>query len=267
MCHFRSTSAATSLRFCEAPEDFETATTNRALGYTRKRGSCIQLKPSMQWNIRNSAALNCLRMMQCACSARPNPSPPRSYFTSHCGAFVPNFTTAEFRQCSSLLCGRTAEVELGGRSSSALALALLRPEGQSAPCTLRLNAPDASAFTLRLIDVKVVFEENNKLEINQQSRYFGAHVAPRAPGRCPRVPDLEETELLDRSFKISEVKYRLACLGGKVRLVYLDGIRHDVLLCHHAPTEAAVYSVQGLNNNQPNGSVSGKSPLCVGSGA
>lgn len=62
--------------------------------------------------------------------------------------------------CSSLLCGRTKEVEVGGPggASGALALALVRPAAQSesrAPCQLRLAAPDAAAFTVRLIDVKV----------------------------------------------------------------------------------------------------------------
>ncbi|VVC98278.1 unnamed protein product, partial [Leptidea sinapis] len=62
---------------------------------------------------------------------------------------------------SSLLCGRTKEVELGTNSSAgaALALTLVRPgpptSASRAPCQLRLIAPDAAAFTMRLIDVKV----------------------------------------------------------------------------------------------------------------
>ncbi|XP_045509747.1 uncharacterized protein LOC123705141 [Colias croceus] len=57
---------------------------------------------------------------------------------------------------SSLLCGRTKEVEVGGAggAGAALALTLARPPGVSAPCQLRLIAPDAAAFTVRLIDVK-----------------------------------------------------------------------------------------------------------------
>ncbi|XP_041974659.1 uncharacterized protein LOC121729962 isoform X2 [Aricia agestis] len=66
--------------------------------------------------------------------------------------------TFHIAQCSSLLCGRTKEVEVGtGSASAALALTLLRPAGsanQTAPCQLRLTAPDAAAFTVRLIDVK-----------------------------------------------------------------------------------------------------------------
>ncbi|CAK1599384.1 unnamed protein product [Parnassius mnemosyne] len=61
--------------------------------------------------------------------------------------------------CSSLLCGRTKEVEVGGGVSAgaALALSLVRPPssaGSSTPCQLRLSAPEAAAFTVRLIDVK-----------------------------------------------------------------------------------------------------------------
>ncbi|CAH2068254.1 unnamed protein product, partial [Iphiclides podalirius] len=60
--------------------------------------------------------------------------------------------------CSSLLCGRTKEVEVGGNvgAGAALALSLVRPptSGPSVPCQLRLTAPEAAAFTVRLIDVK-----------------------------------------------------------------------------------------------------------------
>lgn len=65
--------------------------------------------------------------------------------------------------CSSLLCGRTKEVEVGGSVGvgAALALALVRPASSPAPprtpCQLRLTAPDATAFIVRLIDVKVSF--------------------------------------------------------------------------------------------------------------
>ncbi|CAK1548097.1 unnamed protein product [Leptosia nina] len=66
--------------------------------------------------------------------------------------------TFSFVQSSSLLCGRVKEVELGGSAGagSALALTLVRPatSTSTAPCQLRLTAPDAAAFTLRLIDVK-----------------------------------------------------------------------------------------------------------------
>lgn len=59
---------------------------------------------------------------------------------------------------SSLLCGRTKEVEVGGNvgAGAALALTLLRPPSSTSnsPCQLRLTAPDATAFTVRLIDVK-----------------------------------------------------------------------------------------------------------------
>lgn len=62
---------------------------------------------------------------------------------------------------SSLLCGRTKEVEVGSNvgAGAALALTLLRPQAAttSGPCQLKLNAPDAAAFTVRLIDVKVGF--------------------------------------------------------------------------------------------------------------
>ncbi|XP_047525963.1 uncharacterized protein LOC125063522 [Pieris napi] len=59
---------------------------------------------------------------------------------------------------SSLLCGRVKEVELGGNSGAgaALALTLIRPPTppSNASCQLQLTAPDAAAFTVRLIDVK-----------------------------------------------------------------------------------------------------------------
>ncbi|XP_013183408.2 uncharacterized protein LOC106129400 [Amyelois transitella] len=63
--------------------------------------------------------------------------------------------------CSSLLCGRTKEVEVGGSfgSNTALALALVRPpSAPQQPCQLVLTAPDATAFTVRLIDVKESFD-------------------------------------------------------------------------------------------------------------
>ncbi|XP_053601158.1 uncharacterized protein LOC128669928 [Plodia interpunctella] len=60
--------------------------------------------------------------------------------------------------CSSLLCGTTKEVEVGGSfgSNTAVALALVRPPSTAPhqPCQLILTAPDATAFTVRLIDVK-----------------------------------------------------------------------------------------------------------------
>ncbi|XP_045760793.1 uncharacterized protein LOC123864422 [Maniola jurtina] len=64
----------------------------------------------------------------------------------------------QFAYSSSLLCGRTKEVEVGNNigAGAALALTLLRPpsSNSTSPCQLRLNAPDAAAFTVRLIDVK-----------------------------------------------------------------------------------------------------------------
>ncbi|CAG4927042.1 unnamed protein product [Colias eurytheme] len=73
---------------------------------------------------------------------------------------------------SSLLCGRTKEVEVGGAggAGAALALTLARPPGVSAPCQLRLIAPDAAAFTVRLIDVKV------KVAIGAKRRQSRRHV-------------------------------------------------------------------------------------------
>ncbi|KPJ14555.1 hypothetical protein RR48_13626 [Papilio machaon] len=59
--------------------------------------------------------------------------------------------------CSSLLCGRTKEVEVGGNAGAgaALALSLSRPPSAgNTTCQLRLTAPEAAAFTVRLIDVK-----------------------------------------------------------------------------------------------------------------
>ncbi|XP_063830658.1 uncharacterized protein LOC135079940 isoform X1 [Ostrinia nubilalis] len=60
--------------------------------------------------------------------------------------------------CSSLLCGRTKEVEVGSGvgAGAALALALVRPPSAAGntPCQLKLTAPDAAAFAVRLIDVK-----------------------------------------------------------------------------------------------------------------
>lgn len=58
---------------------------------------------------------------------------------------------------SSLLCGQTKEVELGSNTGAgaALALALVRPPtAPKTPCQLRLSAPEAAAFAVRLIDVK-----------------------------------------------------------------------------------------------------------------
>ncbi|CAH2100349.1 unnamed protein product [Euphydryas editha] len=67
---------------------------------------------------------------------------------------------------SSLLCGRTKEVEVGGNvgAGAALALTLLRPPSSTSnsPCQLRLTAPDATAFTVRLIDVKKLKPKNAK---------------------------------------------------------------------------------------------------------
>ncbi|GBP84420.1 hypothetical protein EVAR_47807_1 [Eumeta japonica] len=49
-----------------------------------------------QYNARNSAVLNCLRMMQCADSVLPDLSfSPRVPISHYCGAFVTNFTAAE----------------------------------------------------------------------------------------------------------------------------------------------------------------------------
>ncbi|XP_049885858.1 uncharacterized protein LOC126380461 isoform X2 [Pectinophora gossypiella] len=67
------------------------------------------------------------------------------------------FNTFPSGSCSSLLCGRTKEVEVGSAAgaSAALALALVRPPAApQSPCQLRLAAPEAAAFTVRLIDVK-----------------------------------------------------------------------------------------------------------------
>ncbi|KAG7303893.1 hypothetical protein JYU34_010799 [Plutella xylostella] len=83
---------------------------------------------------------------------------------------------------SSLLCGRTKEVELGGASATgALALALLRPPSQAssrASCQLRLVAPDAAAFTVRLIDVKEsLFDwERGQTDVHAPSPVAGAPV-------------------------------------------------------------------------------------------
>ncbi|XP_068628847.1 uncharacterized protein [Battus philenor] len=69
------------------------------------------------------------------------------------------FQAFQSGECSSLLCGRTKEVEVGEKAGAgaALALSLVRPPGaphDTAPCQLRLTAPEAAAFTVRLIDVK-----------------------------------------------------------------------------------------------------------------
>ncbi|XP_059060351.1 uncharacterized protein LOC131853473 [Achroia grisella] len=68
------------------------------------------------------------------------------------------FNTIQTGLSSSLLCGRTKEVEVGSNvgAGAALALALVRPQSSAShsPCQLKLNAPDAAAFTVRLIDVK-----------------------------------------------------------------------------------------------------------------
>ncbi|CAH2242422.1 jg20425 [Pararge aegeria aegeria] len=68
----------------------------------------------------------------------------------------------QFAHSSSLLCGRTKEVEVGNNigAGAALALTLLRPPSanstnSTSSCQLRLAAPDAAAFTIRLIDVKL----------------------------------------------------------------------------------------------------------------
>ncbi|CAG9783272.1 unnamed protein product [Diatraea saccharalis] len=81
--------------------------------------------------------------------------------------------------CSSLLCGRTKELELGtnGGVGSALALAMLRPPfvTTNAPCQLKLTAPDGAAFTVRLIDVKKsqlihFFSKNNVLKLSKKKK-------------------------------------------------------------------------------------------------
>ncbi|GBP67446.1 hypothetical protein EVAR_49340_1 [Eumeta japonica] len=54
--------------------------------------------PSIQYNARKCAALNCLRKMQCPVSTLPDPSfSARVPILRHCDAFVTNFTAAEFR--------------------------------------------------------------------------------------------------------------------------------------------------------------------------
>ncbi|XP_014359230.2 uncharacterized protein LOC106711433 isoform X1 [Papilio machaon] len=67
------------------------------------------------------------------------------------------FQAFQSGDCSSLLCGRTKEVEVGGNAGAgaALALSLSRPPSAgNTTCQLRLTAPEAAAFTVRLIDVK-----------------------------------------------------------------------------------------------------------------
>lgn len=67
---------------------------------------------------------------------------------------------------SSLLCGRTKEVQVGvGMSSgTALALALVQPSSATAnkTCQLKLTAPEAAAFNVRLIDVKESMMDTQK---------------------------------------------------------------------------------------------------------
>ncbi|XP_026323604.1 uncharacterized protein LOC113232918 [Hyposmocoma kahamanoa] len=94
------------------------------------------------------------------------------------------FQTFPSGLCSSLLCGRTKEVEVGEGvgAGAALALALVRSSPAmptEGPCQLRLNAPDAAAFTVRLIDVKESLVDWERGQIGVQAP---APVAG-APGR------------------------------------------------------------------------------------
>lgn len=58
---------------------------------------------------------------------------------------------------SSLLCGKTNTTELGSNAGAgaALALTLVQSAGAGRACHLRVNAPEAAALAVRLIDVKV----------------------------------------------------------------------------------------------------------------
>ncbi|XP_048006177.1 uncharacterized protein LOC125241649 isoform X1 [Leguminivora glycinivorella] len=113
--------------------------------------------------------------------------------------FVFQFFSAGFS--SSLLCGGTTELSLGNGAGAgaAIALALVRPPAARGPCSLRLLAPDAAAFTARLIDVKENLSEweRGALEVSspalvagvaQQARKWGARSATAQHTRDDQAP-------------------------------------------------------------------------------
>ncbi|XP_023946718.2 uncharacterized protein LOC112052048 [Bicyclus anynana] len=87
----------------------------------------------------------------------------------------------QYAHSSSLLCGRTKEVEVGNSlgAGAAIALTLLRPpsSNSTSACQLRLHAPDAAAFTIRLIDVKESLSEweRGNGDVQAPTPVAGAH--------------------------------------------------------------------------------------------
>ncbi|OWR50964.1 uncharacterized protein LOC116779250 [Danaus plexippus] len=137
--------------------------------------------------------------------------------------------TFQFGYASSLLCGRTKEVEVGSNvgAGAALALTLLRPQAAttSGPCQLKLNAPDAAAFTVRLIDVK---ESLSDWEWSQYegpgARKWSGRSAPAqdAVDDNTRISVANNTDSCKLLVYISDTKtpiWRLSLCGGNAAAV------------------------------------------------
>ncbi|CAH0722221.1 unnamed protein product, partial [Brenthis ino] len=137
----------------------------------------------------------------------------------------------QFAHSSSLLCGSKKEVEVGSNlgAGAALALTLLRPPSStsSSPCQLRLSAPDATAFTLRLIDVKdsLAEWERGLSDISGLSRKWSmrsAHAQDTATDETSPVNSANSTDSCKLLVYIGESKtpiWRLSLCGGNAAAV------------------------------------------------
>lgn len=128
---------------------------------------------------------------------------------------------------SSLLCGRTNKKDLGLNSATgtALALALVRPPAAPlAPCQLNLSAPEATAFAVRLIDVKESLSdwERGFTEL-QASGAAGRKWSARAPAHAQdtatdqAAPANNNTDACKLLVYVSDAKnpaWRLSLCGG-----------------------------------------------------
>lgn len=142
----------------------------------------------------------------------------------------------QFAHSLSLLCGHTKEVEVGGNvdAGAALALTLLRPPSSTSnsTCQLRLTAPDAAAFTVRLIDVKENLSEWERGVTDMQAPSAGAlsrkwsmrsaHAQDTAPDETPPVTTSNSTDACKLFVYIGESKspiWRLSLCGGNAAAV------------------------------------------------
>ncbi|KAG6449815.1 uncharacterized protein LOC115443311 [Manduca sexta] len=129
--------------------------------------------------------------------------------------------------CSSLLCGRTNKKELGLNSAAgtALALALVRPPtAPKAPCQLSLSSPNATAFAIRLIDVKESLTdwERGFTDVQAQAGGSGRKWSARSPGAQDTATDQnapvnnssDACKLLIYVMDTKSLAWRLSLCGG-----------------------------------------------------